>query len=66
MFVLLSLDFNVFLSVQTNNLDKTTVFVAAEVILLIYRTAKFEAAEGKPITLLRVKFLHQFMSSWLY
>jgi hypothetical protein len=66
MFVLLSLDFHIFRSVQTSNLDKTPLFVAAEVILLIYRTAKFEAIEGKPITLLRIKFLHQFMSSRPY
>jgi hypothetical protein len=63
MFVLLSLDFNIFRSVQKNNLGKTPVFVAAEVILLIFRTAKFEAAEGKPIIFLRIKFVHEVMNS---
>ena len=39
----------------TNNLAKTPLFVAAEVILLIFLKAKFEAVEGKTVMSLRIK-----------
>jgi hypothetical protein len=66
MFFLLSLDLNFFPLCTNKQPWQDPVFFAAEVILFIFRKAEFEAVEGKPIILLRIKFLLQFTSSWPY